>query len=106
MDISRGETFDENPKPSESMAMETGDQEAEGEGLGAMKDLEPKKSESMMDIEENPMATETGDQRAEGEGLGGMNDMEPKKSETELMAEFDSNEAKYKNFPTSPASRR
>jgi len=109
MDISKGETFDENPKPSESTAMETGAEGAagaEGEGLGDMKDLEPKKSESMMDIEENPMATETGDQKAEGEGLGGMNDMEPKKSETELMAEFDSNEGKYKNFPTTPASRR
>ena len=35
-----------------------------------------------------------------------MKDLEPKKGEAELMAEFDSNEAKYKNFPTSPASTR
>ena len=73
MDISKGETFEEQPELSQSMATETGDQGTEGGET-------PKED--------------------------GMKDLEPRKGEAELMAEFDSNEAKYKNFPTSPAITR
>ena len=73
MDISKGETFEEKPEFSQSVATEAGDQGGEG---------------------------------GEATKVSDMKDLEPKKGEAELMAEFDSNEAKYKNFPTSPASTR
>ena len=73
MDISKGETFEEKPELSQSIATESGDHGPEGGET-------PKED--------------------------GMKDLEPKKSEAELMAEFDSDEAKYNNFPTSPATTR
>ena len=66
--------------------------------------------ESMMDIskggtlEEKPKGVGAEDEKAQGADV--MRDLEPKKGEAELMAEFNNNEAKYKNFPTSPASTR
>ena len=73
--------------------------------------------ESMMDISKGEtveeksefsqsMAAETGDQVGETTKEDVMSGLEPPKGEAELMAEFDSEEAKYKNFPTSPANTR
>ena len=89
MDISKGETVEEKSEFSQSLAAETGDQGAQGGGTT--------KEDGMS------MAGETGSEGAKEDGMG---DLEPAKGEAELMAEFDSNEAKYKNFPTSPANTR
>merc|ERR1719430_2422976 len=73
--------------------------------------------ESMMDISKGETveeksefsqstAAETGDQGRETTKEDVMSGLEPPKGEAELMAEFDSEEAKYKNFPTSPANTR
>ena len=73
--------------------------------------------ESMMDISKGEtveeksefsqsMGAELGDQGGETTKEDGMSGLEPPKGEAELMAEFDSEEAKYKNFPTSPANTR
>jgi len=76
MDISKGETVEEKPEFSPSMAAETGDEVAQGR-----EETERTKDDVMSNLE-------------------------PAKGEAELMAEFDSNEAKYKNFPTTPANTR
>ena len=74
--------------------------------------------ESMMDISkgetveeksefsQSMAAAETGDQVGETTNEDVMSGLEPPKGEAELMAEFNSDEAKYKNFPTSPANTR
>ena len=89
MDISKGENVEEKHEFSQSMAAETGDQMAQGG--------ETTKEDGMN------MAVETGSEGAKEDGIG---NLEPAKGDAELMAEFDSDEAKYKNFPTSPANTR
>ena len=83
-------------------------------------DFESEKSfsmdESMMDISKGMPLEETSgvSQGNELEDQGGVGvekritttSLDSNKSEAELMAEFESNEEKYKNFPTSPASTR
>ena len=72
--------------------------------------------ESMMDISKGMPLEETsgvsqGNKLEDQGGMGVENritttSLDSNKSEAELMAEFESNEEKYKNFPTSPASTR
>ena len=105
----------ENVQPTDSIMSDQFKTEME-DGRTETESAKPM-DESMMDISKGEtveeksefsqsMGAELGDQGGETTKEDGMSGLEPPKGEAELMAEFDSEEAKYKNFPTSPANTR
>ena len=120
-DTKSGENFSQDmPSTTSTESMFSVDILKSTVGHSENNDFESEKSfsmdESMMDISKGMPLEETSgvSQGNELEDQGGMGVesgvtatiLDSNKSEVELMAEFESNEEKYKNFPTSPASTR
>ena len=120
-DTKSGENFSQDmPSTTSTESMFSVDILKSKVGHSENNDFESEKSfsmdESMMDISKGMPLEETSgvSQGNEMEDQGGVRvenritttSLDSNKSEAELMAEFESNEEKYKNFPTSPASTR
>ena len=120
-DTKSGENFSqEMPSTTTTETMFSVDILKSKVGLSENNEFESEKSfsmdESMMDISKGMPLEETsgvsqGNEMEDQGGVGVENritttSLDSNKSEAELMAEFESNEEKYKNFPTSPASTR
>ena len=120
-DTKSGENFSqEMPLTTSTESMFSVDILKSTVGHSENNDFESEKSfsmdESMMDISKGMPLEETSgvSQGNEMEDQGGVGvesgitttSLDSNKSEVELMAEFETNEEKYKNFPTSPARTR
>ena len=120
-DTKSGENFSQDmPSTTSTESMFSVDILKSTVGHSENNDFESEKSfsmdESMMDISKGMPLEETsgvsqGNEMEDQGGVGVENritttSLDSNKSEAELMAEFESNEEKYKNFPTSPASTR
>ena len=120
-DTKSGENFSQDmPSTTSTESMFSVDILKSTVGHSENNDFESEKSfsmdESMMDISKGMPLEETSgvSQGNEMEDQGGVGvvsgitttSLDSNKSEVELMAEFESNEEKYKNFPTSPARTR
>ena len=120
-DTKSGENFSqEMPSTTTTETMFSVDILKSTVGHSENNDFESEKSfsmdESMMDISKGMPLEETSgvSQGNELEDQGGVGvekritttSLDSNKGEAELLAEFESNEEKYKNFPTSPASTR
>ena len=120
-DTKSGENFSQDmPSTTSTESMFSVDILKSTVGHSENNDFESEKSfsmdESMMDISKGMPLEETsgvsqGNEMEDQGGVGVENritttSLDSNKSEAELMAEFETNEEKYKNFPTSPASTR
>ena len=120
-DTKSGENFSQDmPSTTSTESMFSVDILKSTVGHSENNDFESEKSfsmdESMMDISKGMPLEETSgvsqDNEMEDQGGVGVENritttsLDSNKSEAELMAEFETNEEKYKNFPTSPASTR
>ena len=120
-DTKSGENFSQDmPSTTSTESMFSVDILKSTVGHSENNEFESEKSfsmdESMMDISKGMPLEETsgvsqGNEMEDQGGVGVENritttSLDSNKSEAELMAEFETNEEKHKNFPTSPASTR